>query len=262
MVESWRHILERAAANLSIELNEGNVDNRHPQARRQQAGSSNQQFRSAAQSRDLLARELEGLSAQPAKTRPIQARMRPPRTNYEGGIISPTAPRLIPPQPLGADPRKVLHSRKSGSWRKLAVVSFSSAIIGLTGYVMLNQGNAKNEGTPVVAGGGDTLKTSLSRDPTLGSLSRATEAALLERAANQLSNGDVGARNTYEFVAQSGSARGAFALAETYDSNFLARHREWGLKPDPRLARKWYERAAELGNPKASERLKAFEPKT
>jgi TPR repeat protein len=66
----------------------------------------------------------------------------------------------------------------------------------------------------------------------------------------------VGARAAYETAAQHGSALGAFGLAETYDPNVLARRRILGLKPDPALARTWYEKAAKLGNAEASQRLK------
>ena len=81
--------------------------------------------------------------------------------------------------------------------------------------------------------------------------------ALLRQAASQLNSGDIGgARTIYESMAQRANWRGAFALAETYDPSFIARRRISGLKPDPGLARAWYERAAKLGSLEASERLK------
>jgi TPR repeat protein len=84
-----------------------------------------------------------------------------------------------------------------------------------------------------------------------------SDDALLTQAFYKLGRGDgLGARAAYETVAQHGSALGAFGLAETYDPNVLARRRILGLKPDPSLARFWYERAAKLGNLEASKRLK------
>jgi hypothetical protein len=84
-----------------------------------------------------------------------------------------------------------------------------------------------------------------------------SDDALLAQAFFKFGHGDVlGARAAYETVAQHGSALGAFGLAETYDPNVLARRRSLGLKPDAGLARVWYERAAKLGSPEASLRLK------
>jgi hypothetical protein len=84
-----------------------------------------------------------------------------------------------------------------------------------------------------------------------------SDDALLGQAFFKLGHGDVlGARAAYETVAQRGGALGAFGLAETYDPNVLARRRILGLKPDPALARMWYERAAKLGNAEAALRLK------
>jgi hypothetical protein len=84
-----------------------------------------------------------------------------------------------------------------------------------------------------------------------------SDDALLSQAFYKLSRGDgLGARAAYEAVAQHGSALGALGLAETYDPNVLVRRRILGLKPDPSLARLWYERAAKLGSLEASKRLK------
>ena len=44
-------------------------------------------------------------------------------------------------------------------------------------------------------------------------------------------------------------------LAATYDPSELARLQVQGIAPDPAEARKWYERARELGAPEAEERL-------
>jgi hypothetical protein len=93
----------------------------------------------------------------------------------------------------------------------------------------------------------------------ISSLSREAEEALLQRASHQLKLEDIsGARRTYEALALQGSQRGAFGLAETYDASFLAQHNVIGLRPDLRLARQWYEKAASLGSLEAAERLKAL----
>jgi TPR repeat protein len=78
---------------------------------------------------------------------------------------------------------------------------------------------------------------------------------LLAQAANRLQSGDLqGARTGYKAVAGRGNVKGAFSLAQTYDPDFLAAHRIRGAKPDPNLARRWYEKAAKLGDREASTR--------
>ncbi len=80
---------------------------------------------------------------------------------------------------------------------------------------------------------------------------------LLAHAASRLQSGDLqGARAAYKVVAGRGNMRGAFSLAQTYDPDFLAPHRIGGAKPDVNLARRWYEKAAKLGDQEASGRLK------
>lgn len=56
-------------------------------------------------------------------------------------------------------------------------------------------------------------------------------------------------------AAQMGLARGALLLATTYDPRDLARMRAVAVQPDLAEARKWYDRARELGAPEAVERL-------
>jgi TPR repeat protein len=46
------------------------------------------------------------------------------------------------------------------------------------------------------------------------------------------------------------------ALAATYDPEELNKMRVIGLVPDPAAARKWYEKARELGALEASDRLR------
>ena len=91
-------------------------------------------------------------------------------------------------------------------------------------------------------------------------VSRSTEDALMDRASYQLNHGDgQGGRAVYEVLADHGSLRGAFALAETYDPATLTQHADWGLKSDIRLARAWYKKATELGSLPAYERLRNLE---
>jgi len=79
---------------------------------------------------------------------------------------------------------------------------------------------------------------------------------MVERGERDLADGNVAsARQFFLRAATTGLARGALLLAATYDPQELARLGVVGLQPSPAEARKWYERAHELGAPEARERL-------
>ena len=76
------------------------------------------------------------------------------------------------------------------------------------------------------------------------------------RGEREMEQGQVAvARQFFLRAAQAGLARGALLLAATYDPRELARWRVQGVQPSLDEARKWYERARELGAPEAEERL-------
>jgi hypothetical protein len=81
--------------------------------------------------------------------------------------------------------------------------------------------------------------------------------AVLRRGNEQLAQGNVAAaRLYYQRAADAGLAQAALALASTYDPEELIRLHVIGMQPDRDLARRWYERARELGAPEAENRLK------
>jgi TPR repeat protein len=84
-------------------------------------------------------------------------------------------------------------------------------------------------------------------------------AALLRRGEAQMAVGDIsGARRLFERAAAGGSAAAAFAAGGTYDPAVLAAvGAHAGVAADPAAAAAWYRRAAELGEPKAADRLLA-----
>ncbi|HEY7643572.1 MAG TPA: hypothetical protein VH858_00905, partial [Hyphomicrobiales bacterium] len=91
--------------------------------------------------------------------------------------------------------------------------------------------------------------------PQAEPLSPEAEAVLMTRGNQILQQGGIAAaRLIFEEVAEHGSPAGALALARTYDPAYAV---PAGTAPAPNLAeaRKWYERAAELGNPDAMQRL-------
>jgi hypothetical protein len=64
------------------------------------------------------------------------------------------------------------------------------------------------------------------------------------------------ARKLFERAAEIGLAQAAVSMAATYDPEELYKLRVMGLAPDPAAARKWYEKARELGAVEASDRLR------
>lgn len=56
-------------------------------------------------------------------------------------------------------------------------------------------------------------------------------------------------------LATHGSGRAAFLLAQTYDPEVLQAHFVVGIQPDSAMARRWYFRAAELGDREAQHHL-------
>src|SRR5262249_51470979 len=64
------------------------------------------------------------------------------------------------------------------------------------------------------------------------------------------------ARKLFERAAEIGFAQAAVSLAATYDPEELSKMRVMGLPPDPAAARKWYEKARELGAVEATDRLR------
>ena len=117
------------------------------------------------------------------------------------------------------------------------------------------------QGQPVAALGPavpkpDALKPPVQHQPQAEPLTPKAEAVMLARGKELLQQGGIAAaRLIFEGLATDGSAAGALALARSYDPAYAARSA--GAAPAPNLteARKWYERAAELGNPDAKRRL-------
>ncbi len=104
----------------------------------------------------------------------------------------------------------------------------------------------------------DEEKTGLVMPPK--GLSEAEETAMLSRANQILKNSDVSAaRLLFEHIAGRGSAKGAFAMGQTYDPEFLSTLFVKGLKADVEKAKAWYRRSIELGGGEAQARLSALD---
>jgi hypothetical protein len=131
MAESWRHILERAAENLSIDLKD-------PDARRAELKGSSwsgthtpaERLRSFAETRDSLARELGALSSPPRRAgrshllHPARHAKRPSGKDLPSSSSVALAPVA----------RRAVSGMNSG-WRNVAAVLLSSAVLYLAAHV-------------------------------------------------------------------------------------------------------------------------------
>ena len=257
MSESWRNILERAAQNLAIELDQmATPAFSHAQVAPVGSRRLSPQL-SFAESRELLARELQAFSAQAPRSRPAE-----PRVAATTALTVPVTAPKPKVQPARAQ------SRKRTPWQNIFATILSAVITGgLTAYCLLAQGQFGKEGLLALAAYADqgirnagdegqpaAFTASINN---AAAVNRPTEDALMERASYQLKHGDgEGGRAVFEVLANHGSPRGALALAETYDPAKLAQHTDWRLKSDVRVAREWYKRASELGSLAAYERLR------
>jgi hypothetical protein len=118
----------------------------------------------------------------------------------------------------------------------------------------------RQEIQPVPAAVPNQPPAAQSQAPSAKKLSAEQEIDSLERGAALMRNGDIAAaRLLYEDLAVHGSAKGARALAETYDPVYLKGVFIAGLRPNLEKAKIWYERAAELGDAVSVTRLSALE---
>jgi TPR repeat protein len=94
----------------------------------------------------------------------------------------------------------------------------------------------------------------LPRSPTPAELEQAVR--MLDKGQQFLAQGNIViARAYFARAAELGSAVAALRLAETYDPHEPG-HLVYGLRRDPSEARKWYQRAVELGVSEAKEKLR------
>ncbi len=81
-------------------------------------------------------------------------------------------------------------------------------------------------------------------------------ARLLKRGDELIASGDLAAaRLVLQRAAEAGDARGALALAGTYDPMVLEKLPLHGFAPNIAMARSWYEKARQFGSADASRRL-------
>ena len=92
--------------------------------------------------------------------------------------------------------------------------------------------------------GGPGLRSGRSMTPE----DRERAMRLLQKGEEHLADGNVSAaRLMFEQAADAGLAQAAMALAATFDAAELARLSVRGIQADAKEARRWYERALQLG---------------
>jgi TPR repeat protein len=87
-------------------------------------------------------------------------------------------------------------------------------------------------------------------------LDRERVQRLMQKGNQELEDGNVSsARFFYEYAADAGLAQAAMALVATFDPTELAKLEVRGIAPDAKEARRWYERARQLGAAGAGQRI-------
>jgi hypothetical protein len=98
--------------------------------------------------------------------------------------------------------------------------------------------------------------------PAVTTLEAAALKGLISRGEQQMALGNiVVARQFLKRAADAGSADAALMMGDTYEADELVRLGAIGIAPDPAQARRWYERARDLGAVEpAKERLERLRP--
>lgn len=104
--------------------------------------------------------------------------------------------------------------------------------------------------------------TALEREPVPPSSSKDHDRAMGLHAKGKelLEQGNIQpARMLFRRAADQGLAESALALGSTYDPVELAKLKVFGLQPDVAAARRWYDRARQLGAVEAADRLRRLD---
>jgi TPR repeat protein len=118
---------------------------------------------------------------------------------------------------------------------------------------LLNPATPATE-VPAAAQAPPATQTSIA--PILTAQERQSAEKMIARGERDLADGNVAlARQFLLRAAKAGLPRGALLLAYTYDPRELARLRAISVQPDLAMARKWYERARDLGAPDVEDRI-------
>jgi hypothetical protein len=191
-------------------------------------------------------------------TRPITApAVRPPATEMvqSAALARPAPTAASAPAAPGPEANSAVRSPPSVA----ASTAVVSALTAPSGESELNTVTASAAPT---AGASPTAMPRPPRPPSEPGFSATEIAALVARGDAALATGDVAsARLFYEHAADSGEARAAVRMGETFDPLFLGQARLRGVSGDLGMALFWYRRARDLGATEVERRLETLETK-
>jgi hypothetical protein len=134
----------------------------------------------------------------------------------------------------------------------LAVAAPASPTRGTDVAILRSGTGLANDARPTISGPGLRLAPSMTPED------RDRAMRLLQKGEEHLADGNIAAaRLMFERAADVGLAQAAMALAATFDASELALLSvRGGIQPDAKEARRWYERAQQLGAAEAEPRLR------
>jgi hypothetical protein len=191
----------------------------------------------------------------------VRLRGLPPAVSLsEGHAISPGA-WAVPLASLGTLQMNVPVGISGRSEMTVSLVSFDGALLAEAKATLMIAPARRQAGADAPTSAPPPAPAMRARPPAvqapvLTPQERERAEKLVARGERELGEGNVAmARQFLLRAAEAGLARGALLLATTYDPRELARLRVQGVQPNIAEARKWYERARELGAPEAEERI-------
>ena len=204
----------------------------------------------------------------------------PPRvTLSEGRSFSPGV-WAVPAASIGKLEMAPAHGTSGRSNLTMELVTLDGKLLAQTTttlYILPSAGEAPDVTSSTGGGGngkGDSIAltagplatspanpaTPLQKPASLGAQPARLSQREIENAVALMGKGDenmkagkiAAARLFYKSAAESGYAPAALALGATYDGQQLAQRKVVGIQADAAQARKWYEKAEELGSSEAS----------
>jgi hypothetical protein len=178
----------------------------------------------------------------------------------KSGAVEPAQAVAQLPAQLSADPPP---AEPATNRVKLVHVEFAAAtpMLNPEKFVATNE-SAPTE-TAVAAAPSVAAPPSISSPPDASASPPDNQevATLVKRGKDFLVNGDLAsARLLLKHAAEAGSADGALALGATFDPSVITRLGAVGAAPDIAQAREWYQKAAALGSPAATQQLAKLTP--
>ena len=204
------------------------------------------------------------VTAEAATQAPFPVRIGPPASIPRDSFVKV---RGLPPMAALSEG----HSIAPGSWAialnalpnlkillPAGVTGSADIVVSLVGLDGSVQAEARSTLVVRVAGASAPRANPYRRELNLTPQDRQRAQDFVKKGHELMAAGNVeAARLFYERAADAGLAQGAHALAATFDPDELTRRQViGGVRPDPAAAKRWYERARELGADEADEPLR------